>query len=191
MERRTYTAEVRVKKSDDGKRTITGHAAVFNSLSEPLGGFREKIAPGAFKGTLTADVRALWNHDPNHVLGRTTSGTLRLSEDERGLAIELDAPDTQMARDLIVLMERGDVSQMSFGFRTIDDAWEKKDGENVRTLKKVELFDVSPVTFPAYTETDVAVRSMQAWEEAEGIKTGTPAPSHEALRLALDLALRS
>jgi uncharacterized protein len=182
FERRAYPVEVRVAKDEDGTRRIVGHAALFDSLSEDLGGFREKIAPGAFADAVGDDVRALWNHDPNHVLGRTRSGTLRLSEDEHGLAIEVDPPDTQMARDLVVLMERGDVSQMSFGFRTIEDSWEKVDGQNVRTLKRVSLFDVSPVTFPAYPDTDVAVRSLHKWEVVSEV-------SHEARTKLLDLAV--
>jgi uncharacterized protein len=130
---------------------------------EDLGGFREKIAPGAFKRSLEngADVRALLNHDSNYVLGRNKSGTLFLSEDERGLKIEITPPDTQWARDLMVSMERGDIDQMSFGFYTISDDWETKDGENIRTLREVELFDVSVVTYPAYTATSANVRSAE------------------------------
>lgn len=160
---RSCVAELRAD-GDDGK--IRGYAAVFNSLSEDLGGFREQIAPGAFSETLSDDVRALWNHDANFVLGRTTSGTLSLREDNHGLAIEIDPPDTQQARDLLVSIRRGDVSQMSFGFYTKDDGWEKRDGENIRTLRKVELLDVSPVTYPAYQDTAVAVRSLDTWSEA-------------------------
>ena len=87
-----------------------------------------------------------------------------------------------MARDLVVLMERGDVSQMSFGFRTLEDSWEKVDGQNVRTLKRVSLFDVSPVTFPAYPDTDVAVRWLHKWEVVSEV-------SHEARTKLLDLAV--
>lgn len=164
IERRAFATALRIERRAEGEtRTIAGHAAVFNQLSEELWGFREVVAPGAFRKTLGADVRALWNHDPNHVLGRSKSGTLRLREDEVGLAIEIDPPDTAMARDLVTLIERGDVSQMSFGFRTVTDSWRMLDGEPVRTLEEVELFDVSPVTFPAYPETDVAVRSLEAW----------------------------
>jgi len=167
MEKRTFEIEgLEIRKSKDGKRTIAGHAAVFNRVADG-GWFREQVAPGAFKDSLGVDdVRALWNHDPNHVLGRNKAGTLRLSEDERGLAIEIDPPDTQTARDLVVLIERGDVSQMSFGFQTIKDSWETKDGDkDIRTLEKVKLWDVSPVTFPFYKDTDVAVRSHEEWQQ--------------------------
>lgn len=161
---RIATAELRVIPGDGVPTKITGHAARFNSMSEDLGGFREQIEPGAFaKSILTADVRALWNHDDNIVLGRNKSGTLRLSEDVEGLLFEVDMPDTQLVRDMVAgPISRGDVSQCSFGFYTIADRWDKRDGEWIRTLLEAELTDVSPVTYPAYRQTDVAVRSMQA-----------------------------
>jgi hypothetical protein len=168
IERRTLDIELRVERREDGPAKIVGHAAVFNSLSEDLGGFREQIAPGAFADAVkTDDVRALWNHNPDYVLGRNRAKTLTLSEDSRGLKIEVDPPDTQFARDLMVSIERGDVSQMSFAFsvRANGQNWGKDDdGRVVRTLTNVRLFDVSPVTYPAYAQTDVAVRSMEAWK---------------------------
>lgn len=162
-ERRSYNLkEFRVDAQEGMPPKIYGHAAVFDQLSENLGGFFERIAPGAFSTTLqNADIRALFNHDPNFVLGRNKSGTLQLKEDMTGLAIEIDPPETTFAKDLQISMQRGDISQMSFGFRTMNDSWDKVDGEWIRTLLEVELFDVSPVTYPAYTQTDVAVRSMQ------------------------------
>jgi len=170
-ETREFTIqEFRVTRAtDDEPAKIAGHAAVFNQLSEDLGGFREKIQPGAFKEAVKGDVRALVNHNSDKVLGRTKSGTLDLEEDDKGLAFELVLPDTQPARDLTASMERGDVDQMSFGFRTLEDKWETKDGEDVRTLVKVELFEVSPVTFPAYPQTDVALRSRDAWKQPETV----------------------
>lgn len=172
-ERRIVPAgELRVvRAAGDGAVKIGGHAAKFDSLSEDLGGFRERIAPGAFAQTIkTGDIRALWNHDSNIVLGRNKSGTLRLSEDSAGLLWEADAPQTQLVRDMVLApIERGDVSQCSFGFYTLNDKWAKLDGEWIRTLLEVELFDVSPVTYPAYPATDVAVRSLQ-----EAIKAATP-----------------
>lgn len=162
-ERRLFTVD-ELRVAADDKRTISGHAAVFNKDSEPMYGFVERVASGAFADSLGVDdVRALFNHDPNIVLGRNKAGTLRLSEDKTGLAVEIDPPDTQAARDLMVSMTRGDVSQMSFGFTVLEDEW-KFDRENditYRTLTKVRLFDVSPVTFPAYPDTDVSVRSLK------------------------------
>lgn len=176
LERRTFSIDgLTVEVRDGQKPTIRGHAAVFNTLSEDLGGFREQIVKGAFAEAIERDdVRALFNHNPDHVLGRNMAGTLRLSEDERGLAIEIDPPDTQIARDLITSMQRGDITQMSFGFsvRPGGQDWAKDDeGRNIRTLKKLRLFDVSPVTFPAYPATDVAVRAMSQWEKDAGVKT--------------------
>jgi HK97 family phage prohead protease len=153
-------------RSEGDKRTITGHAAVFNRDSEVLyGSFIERIAPGAFAESIAKpdDVRALINHDGNLILGRNLSGTLQLREDEQGLHVTIDPPKTSYAQDLMESMQRGDVTQMSFGFETIEDKWTR--GENgapdIRTLLKVRLFDVSPVTFPAYPDTDVAVRSHE------------------------------
>lgn len=164
MLERRYLKDHQVRaKGADKPMTIAGHAAVFNVLSEDLFGFREEIAPGAFANSITQDdIRALFNHDSNFVLGRNISGTLRLAEDEIGLAIEADLPDTQLARDLMTSITRGDVSQMSFGFMTLRDDWRVEGGGLVvRTLKEVQLFDVSPVTFPAYPQTDVSGRALQ------------------------------
>lgn len=158
---RRFTKELRATILG-GQPRLIGHAAVFNSLSEDLGGFREKIAPGAFSETIkTADVRALWNHDPNFVLARTTSGTLKLREDERGLWFEAELLDEPFERSLVKKIERGDITQNSFGFRVMPDGqkWGMEDGGLVRTLTNVELFDVSPVAYPAYTQTDLGVRA--------------------------------
>lgn len=165
MEKRTFDIEMRVIQGEDGKRTMTGHAAVFNTLTDLGWGIREKVAPGAFAESIGKDdVRALFNHDPNYVLGRNTSGTLRMYEDEKGLAVEIDPPDTQFARDLAVSMERGDITQMSFAFQVVKQSWEEKEGYDLRTLEKVKLWDVSPVTYPAYTQTDIAVNCRDAWK---------------------------
>ena len=154
---------------------ITGHAAVFNSLSEMLWGFRETIAPGAFRDAIEkSDVRALVNHEPSFVLGRKKNGTLKLWEDERGLAIDIDPPETQWANDLLVSIGRGDIDQMSFGFTVAEDSWDTVDGETRRTILRVdELFDVSPVTFPAYPETDTALRARFA-EQIENLRAPAP-----------------
>ena len=171
IERRTTTVELRIEEREEGKTPkIIGHAAIFNSLSEDLGGFREQIAPGAFTEAITKDdIRALWNHNPDHVLGRNLAKTLVLSEDTRGLAIEIIPPDTQFARDLAVSIARGDISQMSFAFSVKPNGqnWGKDEsGQVIRTLTNVRVYDVSPVTYPAYQQTDVAVRSMTDWQKS-------------------------
>lgn len=149
------------KRSEEQPSKIYGQVALFNRMSEEMRGFREQISPGCFKKTLgEADIRALMNHDPNYVLGRNTSGTLKLWEDDIGLNMECEPPDTQWAKDLMVSMQRGDVDQMSFGFRVIKDSWDEVDGEIIRTLIECELFDVSVVTYPAYLMTSASVRSL-------------------------------
>ncbi len=159
---------VEIKEQEQTPK-IRGYAAVFNSLSEQMYGFREIIRPKAFAKMLDKDIRALNNHNPAFVLGRTKSGTLRLYEDERGLAIEVDVPNTQWANDLLESIKRGDVSQMSFAFRAIEDNWiENEDGTYLRELLEVELLEVSTVTFPAYADTSVGVRSFdEAKQEFE------------------------
>lgn len=173
IERRAFVVEgLELRASDGGGQRLVGHAAVFNQLSDDLGGFREQVAPGAFADAIANkdDVRALFNHDPNFVLGRTASKTLVLAEDARGLLIDILLPDTPTVNDLVIApIKRSDVSQMSFAFgvRPGGQDWAKnEDGVNIRTLKRLRLFDVSPVTFPAYPQTDVAVRSLQAWRDA-------------------------
>lgn len=165
-ERRNFNSELNIENREDESKSIIGHAAVFNSLSENLGGFRESIQVGAFDDVLDNDVRALFNHDSNQVLGRTKSGTLRLSVDEKGLRYEITPPNTSVANDLIELLQRGDVDQSSFGFIVDEDKWEERDGEMYRTITKVKrLFDISPVTYPAYPDTDAAKRSMEEFKE--------------------------
>lgn len=172
IERRFVAFDELVIEAREGKPALMrGHAAVFGQLSEDLGGFREQIMPGAFADAIdTDDVRALFNHDPNFVLGRNRSKTLRMKEDARGLAIECDMPDTQTIRDLVQApIARGDVSHMSFGFTVKPGGqdWAKDDDGNVvRTLKRVRLHDVSAVTFPAYPQTDVGVRELRAFTES-------------------------
>lgn len=160
IERRFVSTEVRVV-SVKGKPHIRGYGAVFDEYSQDLGGFREIIKPGAFTRTLQkADVRSLWNHDPLWVLGRNRAGTLSLSQDAEGLRYDVVPPDAQWARDLLMSIKRGDVSASSFGFKTVRDSWAKdKDGNPVRRLLEVKLFDVGPVTFPAYPQTSAEVRA--------------------------------
>lgn len=183
--------EVRAATADKPP-VIAGHAAVFNSPADIAGNFREQIQPGAFRDSIgTDDIRALFNHDPNIVLGRNKARTLRLAEDDQGLAIEIDPPDTQWARDLMVSIARGDISQMSFGFCALEETWDyAEDGSATRTLKKVQLYDVSPVTYPAYDDTDVAVRSFNEYRSAHPAPEATDhAGEHDKLRRRLELEL--
>lgn len=166
-ERRTYITELRAQDKD-GKQMVRGYAAVFNSNSEDLGGFIERIDPKFFNGVLDQDVRALYNHKEDFVLGRTTSGTLQIGVDDKGLWYEYEDPDTTFSRDLLKSMKRGDVSQSSFGFTVAEDSWEERGGKTYRTLLKAErLFDVSPVSFPAYPDTSVAMRKLNEIKTTE------------------------
>ena len=153
--------ELRVEPAEDNQRKIVGYAAVFNVLSEPLWGFREKIRKGAFTKTIgEANIVALFNHNEDMILGRNKAGTLKLAEDDIGLAIEILPPETQSAKDLMISMERGDISQMSFSFRVVREEWDHMPAEEIRTLVEVELRDVSLVVFPAYPQTIATVRSL-------------------------------
>ncbi|MEO1678019.1 MAG: HK97 family phage prohead protease [Pseudomonadota bacterium] len=153
LERRMRPAEMRAR----GRR-LEGHAAVFGALAEIGGGLTERIAPGAFADSLASrgDILALVDHDPTRVLARTASGSLRLAEDSLGLAFDLDLPETQAARDVMALAERGDIGGMSFGFIATDDA---RDG-TLRTLRSVDLLEISVVSaWPAYSGTAIHLRS--------------------------------
>ena len=178
--------EIRAK---DDKPTIRGHAALFDTPSVFMG-FREQIAPGAFKDSLGGDIRALWQHDSTRVLGRTKAGTLRVWEDDQGLAFELNPPDTQDGRDAITLIERGDVDQMSFGFNVPSggDTWdEDEDGIPLRTLRRVSLMEISPVTWAAYPQTGVnVVRNAPDWVQhmlTHGVDDSSTAFEHSRVRV--------
>ena len=176
IERRSYKVELRAD-SKNGMPTMIGRAAVFNSLSDVMKTedgmfFQEKIMPGAMDECMNDDVRALFNHDPNLILARTGSKTLRLAANENGLDFELDPPDTSYARDLQVSMSRGDIDQCSFGFAVASggDKWQRDSvsGMIIRTITKIaKLFDVSPVTYPAYVNTNCATRSAQEFIKLE------------------------
>lgn len=167
LERRSVVVkELRVVDDSGVAPVIEGYASVFDAWSQELGGdfpFMEKVVKGAFEDSIKEDdIRALFNHDPNYVLGRNMSGTLSLQEDEKGLYVRINPPNTQWAKDLLVSIKRGDINQMSFGFTVVLDNWTiSSDGTDVRELLKVRLYDVSPVTFPAYTQTECNIRSMK------------------------------
>ena len=180
METRTFELDdVEVRMLPGQAPIIAGYAVVFNSLSEVMTDgrgrpFRERIAPTAFDRALAADpdVRALWNHNADLPLGRTRNGTLVLRKDGAGLRIELTPPATTWGQDAIESIRRGDVSGMSFAFaakRDGGDTWSKPgpDGVAERVLLDADLYEVSPVTFPAYPATVVGVRSAVAVPDFE------------------------
>lgn len=191
-ERRNFpVTELRIENRDD-QTEVVGHAAVFNSLSEDLGGFREQVEPGAFDDVLQDDVRALLNHDPNLILARTKSGTLRLAVTDKGLEYRFTPPETTTGKDLLISLQRGDIDQSSFGFRVKEDVWEERDGEIHRRIIKFErLFDVSPVTYPAYPDTDVAKRELRSFlDTKEEIKEKETEKSQPVASNGLRLQLR-
>jgi HK97 family phage prohead protease len=204
-ESRFLAAGVEIRAAaDDKPAKVFGYAAKFDAESENLGSadrqFREIIKPGAFDEVLNDDVRALFNHESSAILARSKGGegSLKLGVDAVGLWYEFEAPDTQVGRDLVTSLERGDVDQSSFSF-TVDregQEWEEtrsEDGGSLvkRTINKVSrLFDVSPVTYPAYPDATVALRSLEASLSPESRDDGTNKPSKEELAEVGDWACR-
>jgi HK97 family phage prohead protease len=162
-EKRSLVRPVEYRADANGKMTVTGYAAVFGEVADIGGWFNEVVARGAFTTTLrTADVRAYFDHDTGRVLGRLSAGTLRCEEDDKGLRVEIDLPDTTDGRDVKTLVERGDVSGMSFRFETVRQEWDETVDPPKRTLLEVRLGEVSIVSEPAYDGTSVALRSLDA-----------------------------
>lgn len=163
LERRMVNSEVEVR-AKGSNIFVEGYASVFEKRSGNLGGFIERVKPTAFNKTIKeADVRALWNHDPQYVLGRTGAGTLELSIDDSGLYYRSLLPNTSYAKDLAALLERRDVRESSFTFFKIQDDWAmNENGDAERSLIEVGLIDVAPVTFPAYPDATSGVARRNA-----------------------------
>jgi HK97 family phage prohead protease len=175
-ERRFIKAEVRATDGDSPH--IVGHAAVFNSRSQDLGGFFEIIAPGAFDACLASapDIVGMWNHDDTQIpLGRTSSGTMKVSVDSIGVQYDIDPPNTTIARDLMVSLRRKDVNASSFGFFCLQDEWsiDPETDSLLRTVQKADIFDCSPVIFPAFLAAESSLRAAFAG-----------APEHRSLGMA-------
>lgn len=176
--------KLRSKPGAKGPGVCTGYAAVYDRLSEDLGGFREVIRPGAFSEVLNQDVRALANHDPNLLLARSKSKTLRMREDGLGVAVEIDLADNQAGRDTAVSVRRGDMDGMSFSFVLDpgDDEWDFSTTPPTRTIHRFrEIYDVGPVTYPAYADTSAAMRSLR---RARRSRLPRRAPRSPSLSLA-------
>ncbi|MCV9884706.1 HK97 family phage prohead protease [Metabacillus halosaccharovorans] len=155
--------------TENGPVIITGYAAVFNSKTLIGDWFEEVISPGAFSKSISenGDIRALFNHNWDNVLGRTKNGTLRLEEDNRGLKFEVELPNTSLARDLAESMKRGDINQCSFGFFATGETWDYSAEPAVRTVTEVELYEISVVSIPAYEDTEVSLRSKEIDKSVE------------------------
>ena len=191
---RTFNVQNLELREEGDSNVVVGYASVFNTLSNDLGNFKEIISPDAFEGRLNDDVRFLINHE-GLPLARTTNDTLRLTTDETGLRYEAKVANTSLGRDLLELMRNGTINQSSFAFVVDDDSWEVKDGVNIRTINKVSrLYDVSAVTYPAYEEASVALRSMDEWkkeEETKVLKENLKKEKEEREREDLDLIKRN
>lgn len=159
--------EFELREEADKAPELVGHASVFNQetvIADWFDEWREVVAPGAFKKTIKeADIRALFNHDPNIVLGRNKAGTLELREDDIGLETVIRPPDNEWGRPVLDAVRRGDVTGMSISFQVIKESveWPKEGSQELpkRTIKEVKLFDVGPVTFPAFEQTDISARA--------------------------------
>jgi uncharacterized protein len=157
-----YAAELR---ASDGM-TIKGRPAAYNSLSKDLGGFREVLLPGCFDGNLDdGEIYCAWQHDATQILGRVSAGTLELSSDASGLTMRCQLPNSPLGQNVYASVKRGDVSKMSFGFYCLEDSWDVATDErgqrfDRRSVKKAKVFEVSPVTTPAYDASSVSARSL-------------------------------
>ena len=157
-----FDAKIELRSEED-KKILKGYAVKFESLSNPLPRFREKVRRGAFINSIKKNnIRALWNHNPDLVLGSTKNGTLQLEEDDIGLKFELELPDTQAGRDAAVSVSRRDVDGMSFAFQMKKEEWDRTDFKNViRTLIDVDVLEISPTAFAAYPSSRVSTRSVK------------------------------
>ena len=178
MEKRIFNIENRFETREDGQEVVVGYGSIWNSRSENLGGFYEYISPDAISQETIdkSDVRALINHDPNLVLARSTAGNLSLSVDEKGLRYEFSIPETSYGKDLAINMKNGNINQSSFAFTVGSDEWSTdEEGNDIRTITSIEkLYDVSPVTYPAYSQAEsdlvVAQRALAMYKENKEIK---------------------
>ncbi|RKD61547.1 hypothetical protein BJ928_107148 [Rhizobium sp. WW_1] len=190
-ETRSVTLPVQYRAADN-KNTVAGYAATFGDTADIGGHFREVIAPGAFSQSLkTADVRAYYGHDRQRLLGRTSAGTLRLNEDAKGLAVEIDLPDTTDGRDVRELIARGDITGMSFGFIVTHDEWDMTGNIDTRTIHQVELLEVSVVSEPAYEGTSIALRSRDEARKEKRQQNFNAAGLRLRMKAHLDLRVRS
>lgn len=189
-EKRCFVQRVETR-AEDGKTTVAGYAAVFYEEAN-LTYFTEQIAPGAFTRSLSEhDTRAYFGHDSGRVLGRKSAGTLRLREDSKGLYAEIDLPDTTDGRDAKILVERGDITGMSFGFNVTRQEWDETGDIPKRTILEVDLYEVSIVSTPAYEGTTLALRSLEEVRLERSRANFTAAEKRLRMKMNLDLRVRS
>lgn len=183
MEIRTFETEIRAAAEG---RAIEGTAVVYNSLSQRMWGFRERIAPGAFADSLAdskRDVFALWNHNTDFPLASRNSKSLTLTDTPEGLQFRFEVSESIWGDSAYRSIKDGIVTKMSFGFRTVTDEWNTEEKEEIRTVVKAELYEISPVLFPAYTSTSVEARSVltpeEIWKQRQTAKTSVAGQATE------------
>lgn len=189
LETRTLTRPVEVRADGEGRK-VGGYAVVYGAQADIGDCFREVFAPGAFALAVREDVVALFGHDRNRVLGRTSSGTLKLTDDKTGVAFEIVLPDTSDGRDLAALVERGDVRGASFGFIAVKETWDETGDIPTRTIHEAKLREISPTAFPAYDDTTVALRSLDAARKERRAHNFNHAAARLRLKASLDLKVR-
>ena len=193
LETRFLNTNMSVRASDDGEKgqLLEGRGVPFNELSEDLGGFRERISPGAFD--LDQTIKSFWSHDTSLILGSTKSNTLRLQERSDGIHFTLDLPDTTTGKNAFESIQRGDVDGVSWGMFVHEDRIDQVDGQVIRTVLRGDLIEISPVAFPAYSQTDVSaelrsrIAALQNAEESPS--EDEPAETHNVDILERELEL--
>lgn len=186
LETRTLSQKVEARTTADGQ--LVGGVGISYGETAGIGdSFREVFAPGAFRNALNADILALFGHDRNRVLGRTTAGTLRLREDQQGVHYEIDLPDTTDGRDLAVSVGRGDITGTSFGFRAVRETWDDTVEPPLRTIHEALLSEISPTADPAYGDTSIALRSLDAARKERRASNFSHAARRLRMKISLDL----
>lgn len=186
LETRTLSQRVEARATADGQ-LVGGVGIAYGETTDIGDCFREVFAPGAFRNALNADILALFGHDRNRVLGRTTAGTLRLREDQQGVHYEIDLPDTTDGRDLAVSVGRGDITGTSFGFRAIKETWDDTVEPPLRTIHEAILREISPTADPAYGDTTIALRSLDAARKERRSSNFNHAARRLRMKISLDL----
>lgn len=186
LEVRSYTEKLEIREAKEGTiGTLVGYAVVYGVESRDFGHWREVIQRGAFKDSLASgkDIFAFDQHNSGEVIGRSSAGTLRITDEERGLKVEIDLVDTQRNRDLLTDVRAGHITGMSFGmpYASIHDTWEKRGEYDLRTITKADLVEVSAVTFPAYEATELSARSYDNFRKET---SATMTPQRARLELA-------
>lgn len=190
VETRTLAQPIEARADGDSGQKVGGYAVVYGAQADIGGMFREVFAPGAFTDAIKGDVLALFGHDRNRVLGRTSAGTLRLKEDAKGVGYEIDLPDTTDGRDLGALVTRGDIAGTSFGFVAEIETWDETTEPPTRTISKARMYEISPTADPAYGDTTIAMRSLDAARQERRANNHKAAAQRLRLKASLDLRVR-